>query len=216
MRIDVREPGGDNPTPWTNPRLGRIDVDPVARPNLVRLPALPTDTGSASGSAAGPTDGPTERSTDRSLSGSRPASDAGPSASRESGVDRFLNWDGAIDDGGHLRKCVICGCDRLYRRKVLPQVTPFVVLLAFAGAIIGLLGYTNNPLMLPGLVVLLVIDVATLALARERLVCYRCGSVYSKLKIARYHRRWDRSEAERVRTRAGGSAGTTVASQAAS
>lgn len=212
MRIDVREPGGDNPTPWTNPRLGRIDVDPVARPNLVRLPALPPSTGSASGPAAGPIAGPTEAS----ASGTRPASDAGPSASRETGVDRFLNWDGAIDDGGHLRKCVICGCDRLYRRKVLPQVTPFVVLLAFAGAIIGLLGYTNNPLMLPGLVVLLVIDVATLALARERLVCYRCGSVYSKLKIARYHHRWNRSEAERVRTRTGGSAGTTVASQAAS
>lgn len=182
MRIDVRDPGSDNPTPWTNPRLGRIDVDTVARPNLVRLPTLPAD-------------------------GSPPAAD------RETGTERFLNWDGALDDAGHLRKCLICGCDRLYRRKTLPQVTPFVVLLAFAGAVIGLLGYSNNPVVLPGLVVLLVIDIATLALASERLVCYQCGSVYSKLRIARYHRRWDRTEAERVRARrGGGSATSTVAS----
>jgi len=115
------------------------------------------------------------------------------------GTERFLNWDGAVDDSKRLRKCVVCGGGSLYRNKVLPQVTPFVVLLAFAGAIIGLLGYATNPLVLPALVGLLIVDVATLALARERLICYRCGSVYSGLRVARYHRRWSRLEAERVR-----------------
>ncbi|MDZ4831376.1 MAG: hypothetical protein SGJ09_14410 [Phycisphaerae bacterium] len=122
--------------------------------------------------------------------------------------ERFLNWDGAIDDAGHVRRCLMCGSQSLYRSKVLPQVTPFVVVLAFAGAIIGLLGYASNPFVLPALVVLLIIDVATLIVARPRLVCYRCRSIYSGLRIARYHRRWDRAEAERVRA-------TTEASQVA-
>ena len=51
---------------------------------------------------------------------------------------------------------------------------------------------------------------ATLALARVRLICYRCGSIYSRTKIARYHHRWNRSDAERVRS----ASATTVAAQA--
>jgi hypothetical protein len=196
MRIDVREPDRDNSTPWTSPRIARIEVDPVARPNLIRLPAAspaPEAAADAPTTAQGTPEQPPQ------------------TAPRDQGSDRFLNWEGALDDGGHLRKCLICGCDHLYRQKTLPQVTPFVALLAFAGAIIGLLGYSNNPLMLPVLVGLLVIDIATLALASERLICYRCGSVYSKLRIARYHRRWDRTEAERVRARSAPS-GNSVAS----
>jgi hypothetical protein len=195
MRIDVREPDRDNPTPWTSPRLARIEVDPTIRPNLIRLPvALP------------PPEPAVERRTPHDESAEPPAT----SPARDAGGERFLNWEGALDDGGHLRKCLICGCDRLYRQKTLPQVTPFVALLAFAGAIIGLLGYSNNQFMLPVLVGLLLIDIATLALASERLVCYRCGSVYSKLRIARYHRRWDRTEAERVRARFGSSGGSVA------
>lgn len=113
--------------------------------------------------------------------------------------ERYLHWDGALDDAGHLRRCVVCGGGDLYRSKALPQVTPFIVVLAFVGSIVGLLGYAAHPLVLPALVVLLAIDVGTLALARNRLVCYRCGSVYGRCGIARYHRRWERSEAERIR-----------------
>ncbi|MFO0827592.1 MAG: hypothetical protein U0572_05520 [Phycisphaerales bacterium] len=113
--------------------------------------------------------------------------------------ERFLNWDGALDDAGHLRHCLICGCPSMYRSKALPQVTPFIVVLAFAGAFVGLLGYATNPIVLPALVVLLVIDIATLVVARTRLVCYRCGSRYSRLSIARYHRRWDRNAAAHAR-----------------
>ena len=119
-----------------------------------------------------------------------------------SGSERFLHWDGAVDDGGCLRKCVVCNGGTLYRSKVLPLVTPFVGVLAFVGAVVGLLGYATNPLVLPALVVLLIVDVATLALARERLVCYRCGSTYAGARVARYHRRWSRSEAERVKSAA--------------
>jgi len=153
MRIDLRDVDGR--------RLGRVEVAPAERPNLVR----PT-----------PPEGGEPR-------------------------DHFLNWDGALDDSGRLRRCVACGCGSLYRSKAMPQVTPFVVVLAFAGAAVGLLGYAADPAGLAALVALLTLDVATLVLARPRLVCYRCGTIYSRHRIARYFRGWQRSEAERVARR---------------
>ena len=114
--------------------------------------------------------------------------------------DIFLDWDGAIDDAGPLRNCVMCDHGRLYRSRNLPQVTPFVILLAFAGATLGLLGYADRPVILALLVVLLVVDVAMLVFGRTRLVCYRCGSVYNDLPIARYHQRWEPSVADREST----------------
>ncbi|MBL9150531.1 MAG: hypothetical protein JNM94_17730 [Phycisphaerae bacterium] len=151
MRVDARDDKGE--------RIGRFEVDPAERPNLVRV----TD-------ATGTTH------------------------------ERYINWDGALDDSGHLRRCLLCGCQSMYRSKALPQVTPFIVVLAFVGAFIGLLGYASNPFVLPALIVLLVIDVATLIGSRLRLICYRCRSLYTRLPIARYHGRWSRAEAERVRT----------------
>ena len=109
----------------------------------------------------------------------------------------FLEWDGALDDADHLRSCVICGHSRLYRSRSLPQLTPFVVLLAFAGAAVGLLGFATNPLILGLLGLLLIADVGLLLLARTRIVCYRCGTVYDQLPIARYHHPWDAAIAER-------------------
>ena len=118
----------------------------------------------------------------------------------EADRDLYLDWEGALDDAGRLRSCVTCGHDRLYRSRTLPQLTPFVVMFAFAGATIGILGASTNPLVVSLLAVLLVLDVGVLLLARPLLVCYRCGTVYDRLPIARYHRGWDSSIAERQTT----------------
>ncbi|MHC4245742.1 MAG: hypothetical protein GWP75_10995 [Planctomycetia bacterium] len=112
--------------------------------------------------------------------------------------DVFLEWDGAVDDAGQLRACVICGDRHLYRARTLPQVTPFVILIALAGATISLLGFANSAWVLGMLVVVLAIDVGVLLLARTRLICYRCGSIYDDLRVAGYHRRWDPTLAERI------------------
>ena len=85
----------------------------------------------------------------------------------------------------------------MFRTKSFPQVTLFVVVLAFAGAVVAALGYATDPKVLAALVVVLAVDVAILLFSRPLLVCYRCRSTYSMLPIARYHRRWDRREAER-------------------
>ena len=110
----------------------------------------------------------------------------------------FPRWDEALDDSGALRRCVVCGCEQMYRRKNFPQVTPFVVVLALSGAAATILGLVQNPLILVGLAALLVLDVAVLILARTRLNCYACGAVYGNLRIARYHPQWDRAAAERI------------------
>jgi len=110
----------------------------------------------------------------------------------------FPRWDEAIDDAGSLRKCVVCGCDQMYARKNFPQITPFIVVLAFSGAAASILGLVTNPFVFAGLAVLLALDVVVLVLARTRLTCYGCGASYSGLRIARYHKAWDPAVAERI------------------
>ena len=73
----------------------------------------------------------------------------------------------------------------------------FVVVLAFAGAVLGALGYATTPPMLIAMGIVLAVDIAILLFSRRRLVCYRCRTSYHGLPPARYHRSWDRSTAER-------------------
>ncbi len=115
------------------------------------------------------------------------------------GTDRevFLDWDTALDDAQHLRRCIFCGCRDLFRTKAFPQVTGFVVVLAFAGAAIGAFGLATTPPILIAMVLVFVADVAILLVSKQRLVCHRCRTSYHALPIARYHRRWDRAVAER-------------------
>ena len=63
---------------------------------------------------------------------------------------------------------------------------------------LALLGYATEWWILALLAIVLAIDIGILVVAESRLACYRCGSIYRKLKIARYHRPWDRGMAERT------------------
>lgn len=109
----------------------------------------------------------------------------------------FLQWEGALDDAGQIRKCLACGCSDLFKEKAFPQVTGLVIVLAFVGAIVGALGLATNLPVLVLLTVVLVLDVAILVFSHRRLVCYLCRSSYHDLAIARYHRSWDRGVADR-------------------
>jgi hypothetical protein len=103
----------------------------------------------------------------------------------------YLQWEGAVDDAGQLRTCVSCGCAHLFRQRTLPRFTPFVLVLAAAGFVLGVLGYSNDPVVLAGLIALLVLDVGTLFFARTLLVCYRCRSRFGRVPVARYIARWN-------------------------
>ncbi len=115
----------------------------------------------------------------------------------ESGGEVFLSWETAVDDAGHLRRCVACGCPEVFREKAFPPATGFVVALAFAGAVIGGLGFATQPPVLIAMGVVLALDIAILVFSKQRLVCYRCRTSYRGLPIARYHRRWDRAKVDR-------------------
>jgi hypothetical protein len=114
-----------------------------------------------------------------------------------SGREVFLKWETAVDDAGRLRRCVACGCSDLFTEKAFPQVTGFVVVLAFAGAVVSALGYATTPPVLVTMVVVLVLDMMIFVFSRRRLVCYRCRTSYHDLPIARYHKPWDRPTADR-------------------
>lgn len=111
--------------------------------------------------------------------------------------DIFLNWDGAVDDAGHLRGCIVCGGRDLFREKAFPAVTAIIVVLAFIGAAISLLGLARTMIMRLALVAILIIDIGLLLFSRNRLVCYRCRTTYMNMPIARYHRGWDRATSDR-------------------
>ncbi len=148
-------------------RVGRIHVDPVQRPTLVMTESK---TGGTGAPTAGAGDPPREV---------------------------FLKWDSALDDAGQLRRCVVCGRADLFREKAFPQVTALVVVLAFVGAVVGTFGLATDLPVLILMAGVLVLDVAILVFSRRRLVCYACRSSYHNLPIARYHRDWDRSKADR-------------------
>lgn len=119
-----------------------------------------------------------------------------PVAGREQ--DLFPRWEGAIDDAGSLRRCVVCGCEHLYARRNFPQVTPLIAVLAFAFAGVVILGYAASRWVTAALVLLLVIDVFILVFSKRQLACYRCGAIFERMRIARFHRQWDRAVAEKV------------------
>ena len=113
----------------------------------------------------------------------------------------FLDWERSFDDGGQLRRCIACGSEDLFRHKTFPQITPIVIVLAFALSFIGVLGYVTDIAILIGMTGVLLLDIAILFFARTRLYCYKCRSQYRELDIAEYHRRWDRATDIRVRGR---------------
>lgn len=117
----------------------------------------------------------------------------------------LLDWERATDDGGCLRACVACGCRSLYRRRSLPRFAPFALVLAAAGIVAGVLGYSSDPLVLAALVALVALDAAVLVLARTQLVCYACGTTYTGARVARYIKAWDaRTAADAAADRAPG------------
>lgn len=127
--------------------------------------------------------------------------DSGP----HRGETVYIDWEGALDDAGHLRRCVACG-GTLYRAKRLPQVTPFLSGLLVVAAVVAALGHSTSAWLVAGIVVLAVADLAILLLARQRLVCYSCASSYGQTPIARYITRWDSRAARAARPRGTGQA----------
>ena len=110
----------------------------------------------------------------------------------------FLNWDSTIDDSKRIRGCIVCGGD-LYKEQMFPQVTGIVIVLAFAGAVAGILGLVTTWVMLIAMSVVLILDILILFVVKTRLSCYCCNTRFSQTTIAQYHKHWDPDKAAQLK-----------------
>ena len=126
--------------------------------------------------------------------------DAPPSMVHPPQKDRppiSLDWDRTLDDQRRLRRCPVCGCEHLYMVRQVPQLTGFALLVLAALVALMLLNIGLKLVALVVFLVLAVLDLVVFLFAARRLVCYRCGSSFSRLPIHRDHPRWDKTVAER-------------------
>ena len=110
----------------------------------------------------------------------------------------FLKWDSTLDDSKRIRGCIVCGGD-LYKEQMFPQVTGIVIVLAFAGAVAGILGLVTTWVMLIAMSVVLILDILILFVVKTRLSCYACNARFSQTTIAQYHKQWDPDKAAQLK-----------------
>jgi hypothetical protein len=123
--------------------------------------------------------------------------------------EHFLDWDGALDDEGHLRKCPACGCTDLYIRRLFPPLTSLVVVIVISAAIIALYGLNQMTIdTLIGLAVVVAVgNFIFVRFSPRYLACYRCGSGYHDVPIPRDRHEWDANLAARYEEEARSSLG---------
>ncbi len=111
-----------------------------------------------------------------------------------------LDWDQAIDDHKHLKRCPVCGCGELFVRKDFPQAIGFIIVLL--AAVIAMVMFATRQVLWGFLVLGLVtlIDAIIYVFSGRCLVCYRCRSEYRDLQIPRDHPGWELSTGEKYRT----------------
>lgn len=109
----------------------------------------------------------------------------------------FLNWDTALDDAGRLRRCLSCGCTDLFREKSFPPIVGLLVVLNYAGLLVGIFGGAENLIVWIIMIIVLILGLVILWSSKVRLVCYHCRTSHYDLPIARYHRSWDRAISDR-------------------
>ncbi|MEX0745613.1 MAG: hypothetical protein WD118_08415 [Phycisphaeraceae bacterium] len=108
-----------------------------------------------------------------------------------------LDWDRALDDERHLRRCPACGCPDLFLRNQLPQLTGFVLIIFAAVVAMVLLGIGEVGLAVLVLLLVGAVDVGIYFFTRRVLVCYRCRSEFSGMPISRGHAKWEKGTGEK-------------------
>ena len=123
----------------------------------------------------------------------------GPPDSPYAGQEVYLNWDQALGDEAHLRRCPACGCRELFVRKDFPQVTGFVIILMAAVIAIALFAAKQVKWAIALLATIAGLDTLIYFFAGKCLVCYRCRSEFRDLPIRHDHPGWDLAVGEKYR-----------------
>lgn len=123
----------------------------------------------------------------------------GVARSSDGAHEAALNWDRAIDEGGQLRRCPVCGCRELFARRDFPQAVGLgiVVVAGVLATVLFAMGQVVLSVMALGGTV--VIDGAILLMTGRCLVCYRCRSEFRGLTIERGYPAWDLGVGEKYR-----------------
>lgn len=117
---------------------------------------------------------------------------AGGNGSPGTGHAIHLDWDRAIDDEQHLRRCPACGCHDLYVRHEFPRLTAFVMIALAAVIAIAMLGLGQLSYALIVLGAVGLVDAGVyLFFSGKVMVCYRCRSEYRDMPIGRGARPWE-------------------------
>ena len=116
------------------------------------------------------------------------------------GQEIYLDWDQALDDHGHLRRCPACGCRELFVRKNFPQVTGLLIVV-FAVVVATYLALGKRHVIAAACVLMAValIDAIVYLFTGKCVVCYRCRSTYRDLPIGKDQRGWELSTGEKYR-----------------
>lgn len=111
----------------------------------------------------------------------------------------FLDWAGAIDDQGHIRKCPVCECTEFFVRKNLPQVTAFVLVLIAAAIAVAFYAADNLLAALLVLGTVVIVDLLIFFFAGRNVICYQCRTEFSQIPIAKNQQPWQAHVGERYR-----------------
>lgn len=110
-----------------------------------------------------------------------------------------LNWQNAVDEQGRLRRCVVCGCREIFRRRDFPQRFGLMLVIAAAIASVILLARGQALWSMCVLLAAVVIDRIVYVFTKECLVCYRCRSEFRDVAIDASHEQWDLAIGEKYR-----------------
>lgn len=117
------------------------------------------------------------------------------------GTDRQidLKWQNAVDEQGHLRRCVVCGCREIFKRRDFPQRFGLMLVIAAAVASVILLARGEALWSMAVLLAAVVIDRVVYVFTKECLVCYRCRSEFREVVVDSSHEPWDLAIGEKYR-----------------
>lgn len=116
------------------------------------------------------------------------------------------HWSRAVREDdfetGVPRRCVVCGCDDLWRQKDFPQTLGLA--LVVLGAVLSTIAwaYYQPAIALGILLAFALADMVLFVVMKDVLVCYRCQARYRDATLRDDHPRFDLETAERYRQEA--------------
>jgi ribosomal protein S14 len=114
-------------------------------------------------------------------------------------TDWPLHWEHAVDEAGHLRRCVACGCRHVFVRKDFPQRAGLALVILAAGASVVLFALGQVALSIGVLLAAVVVDQIIGRFTSACVVCYRCRSEFRDLEISPEIEPWNLAIGEKYR-----------------